>query len=130
MRGNISRNVNRNRFYKIVLAVLLIGIWSFPSRAADDPIGYVAGHPIYENSLLKGAEIDENEPIQSAGEKTTDSFPGKYDPRETHKVAAHVEDQGFTNTCWAFSTIAAMEGNLIKNGYADETVNLSENHQR
>lgn len=55
------------------------------------------------------------------------AFPSQHDPRTIGAVSA-IEDQGMTDTCWAFSAIAAIESNLIKKGYANSSINLSENH--
>lgn len=56
------------------------------------------------------------------------ALPSVYDPRLTGKVASRIEDQGEHSNCWAFAAVAAMESNLIKKGYADSSINLSENH--
>lgn len=49
-----------------------------------------------------------------------------YDARDNGWITS-VKDQGRNQTCWAFSSIAAMEANLIKNGKADTSIDLSEN---
>lgn len=110
------------------ICIMLAGISGVPVRAAGEPMGYAAGHPVYENNLLEGTEIDANEAPETAGKGRSQAAPAKYDPREWGGVPEYVEDQGMSNTCWAFSTIAAIECNLIKNGYEDKTVNLSENY--
>lgn len=53
----------------------------------------------------------------------TVSYPVKYDPRGTS--VSSVKDQ-FGGTCWAYATIASVESNLIKKGYADTSIDLSE----
>lgn len=66
--------------------------------------------------------------IESSKEKRFGSiYATSYDPRETGKVT-DVKNQGNTDTCWAFSTIAAMESAAIRQGLADNTIDLSENH--
>lgn len=54
------------------------------------------------------------------------AFAEKYDARENGWVTP-VRNQGNYESCWAFSTIAAIETNLIKNGKADASIDLSEN---
>ncbi|MBR1864904.1 MAG: Ig-like domain-containing protein [Lachnospiraceae bacterium] len=54
------------------------------------------------------------------------ALPSAYDARTTGWVTS-VKDQGQNETCWAFSSIAAIECNLIKNGRADSNIDLSEN---
>lgn len=64
---------------------------------------------------------------QQGGENSTQSMPSKYDPRETGMVSA-VKAQGKYSTCWAFAGIATLESFLIKHGFEDNSVNLSEQH--
>lgn len=87
-------------------------------------VGTFEGHPIFDNQF-EGVEIDDNS--QSEVTRRGASYAAKYDPRPSGKVT-RVEDQGKYNTCWAFSTIAAIESNLIKKGYTNSSLNLSENH--
>ncbi len=51
-----------------------------------------------------------------------EELPKKY--RSTSVTPA--EDQGNTNLCWAFSTVSAMETELIQNNGADPTLDFSE----
>lgn len=107
------------------IGLCIAGMGAFPSQAASQKVGTVAGHPIFDNEFC-GAEIEDGSDTTLT--RRAASFAAKYDPRTTKKVSNTVEDQGNTNTCWAFSTIAAIESNLIKKGYENENVNLSENH--
>lgn len=101
----------------------IAGVGSSAVLAAEQT-GTCAGHPVFDNHFV-GVEIDDNS--QNMISRRGGSFSTKYDPRQTGMVTK-IEDQGNYNTCWAFSTIAAIECNIIKKGYADSSLNLSENH--
>ena len=117
---------------RIKKAVLLLGVGLFVAgtgmanveAAGSKIVGYFENHPVYDNKV-GGQPIIES--ANSDLERYGASFPSKYDPRIGGKITA-IEDQGSTNTCWAFSAIAAIEQNLIKKGYANRYLNLSENH--
>lgn len=53
-------------------------------------------------------------------------YPARYDARDNGWVTA-VKNQGNYESCWSFSSMAAIETNLIKNGRADASIDLSEN---
>ena len=53
-------------------------------------------------------------------------FPEQFDARQQGWITS-VKNQGKNETCWAFSTIAVIEANLIKNGRANQDIDLSEN---
>lgn len=57
-------------------------------------------------------------------------LPSAYDSRDVDGACyiTPVRSQNPYGTCWAFSAIACMEANLVKNGYADLSVDLSERH--
>lgn len=51
------------------------------------------------------------------------SYPEKYDPRPAG--VSDVREQ-YLGSCWAYSALAAVESNLIKKGYANTSIDLSE----
>ena len=66
--------------------------------------------------------------ISTYGENDIDadrsvSYPAKLDPRPAG--VSGIREQ-YLGSCWAYSAIAAVESNLIKKGYADSSIDLSE----
>lgn len=66
--------------------------------------------------------------ISTYGENDIDadssvSYPAKFDPRPAG--VSGIREQ-YLGSCWAYSAIAAVESNLIKKGYADSSIDLSE----
>ncbi len=57
---------------------------------------------------------------------TTD-LPSVYDPRVSGALPA-LRNQNPYGSCWSFGITAAMEMNLIRKGYADSSIDLSERH--
>lgn len=115
---------NRKRW--ILLLCLAIGMaGNVTAHAGAKQTGTFEGHPVFDNET-SSVEISDGK--GSTITRRGAVFAPAYDPRVGHMVSAGIEDQGATNTCWAFASIAAMESNLIKKGYENESVNLSENH--
>ena len=56
----------------------------------------------------------------------TEELPAKFDLRDIDAVTSVKRQTG--DTCGAFSSIAAIESNLIMQGMADNTIDLSEEH--
>ena len=54
-------------------------------------------------------------------------IPASYDSRSAGYITP-VRDQNPYGTCWSFAAIACVEANLIKNGYANSALDLSERH--
>lgn len=50
-------------------------------------------------------------------------YPAKYDPRPAGVSDIRCQ---FLGSCWAYSALAAAESNLIKKGYTDSSIDLSE----
>lgn len=127
MRKDSFKRIN-NRIRRVALlfgiGLFIAGTGMSNVEAGNKIVGYFENHPVYDNEVGGQPIIGST---YSDLNRYGASFPTKYDPRSSGKITA-IEDQGATNTCWAFSAIAAMEQNLIKKGYATRTLNLSENH--
>lgn len=117
------------RFFKkscigMMLATVLLAGSSIPVSAEGKQIGTFEGHAVYDNHY---EDLDIKKVPESKLKRYGYGFPSKYDPRLLGKVTA-IEDQGNTMNCWAFASVAAIESNLLKKGYANSSLDLSENH--
>lgn len=115
----------KKAFLTLGMGVCIAGMLNIPSHAAAKQIGTFEGHPLFDNPISDVVITDGG---ANGIVKRGAPFAATYDPRTNQMVGSRIEDQGNTNTCWAFATIAAIESNLIKKGYEDASVNLSENH--
>lgn len=106
----------------------LLGIMGIGALGGEATMSQVsakteAGFVVSEN-WLEPAEI------HVSGDDTVSKrgavLPSKYDAR-TNGWVTSVKNQGQYESCWAFSCIAAIESNLIKNGRATSAIDLSEN---
>ncbi|MCR5306599.1 MAG: hypothetical protein K6E36_08890 [Oscillospiraceae bacterium] len=57
-----------------------------------------------------------------------DELPARFDWREEAPEILTPLKAQIGNTCWAYSTIACAEANLIRKGLADSSIDLSESH--
>lgn len=108
----------------MVLAAAILGGSSIPASAQGNRIGTFEGHAVYDNRY---EDLDIKKVPKSAINRYGAGFPGSYDPRKMGLVTA-IEDQYDSMNCWAFASVAAIESNLLKKGYANASLNLSENH--
>lgn len=93
------------------------------SAAVDSTSEFTVSENWLQPAEIHGSETVEPSSLMRRGA----SFSAKYDPRDIGGMISGIRDQGDNDTCWAFSLIAAMESNLIKKGYADASIDLSEN---
>ncbi len=116
-----------NWFKKMMLfaGIGVCAIGSVPASVQAKQVGEFQGRPIFDNNFGEVEITDGGSSIDTTNRRL--GFAAQYDPRIMGGVTA-VEDQGNTNTCWAFATVAAAEANIIKKGYEDSSLNLSENH--
>lgn len=139
------KKINRV-FSKLLTAVLSVTIVSssIPSYAVSVPpssdneettpepeiISVIEGEPS-EYGLAPVYYVDENgnkiEPeLIPHREPRALVLPEKFDLRDYGYITS-VKDQG-TGSCWAHATLAAAESNMVMNGLADNTIDLSESH--
>lgn len=122
------------RFFSVLISILM---WLFPFLqllpVEAGPPSEVQIVTMQEDGtdvfLLdeKGNAVSEEQFSLDSSQEENISLPQKYDAREENLVTA-VKTQGNTGCCWAFAAISAAETNLIKNGLADNSVDLSEAH--
>lgn len=101
-------------------SILVCGSSSTAYASAEN--GNAMGH-IPMDKPIKVPESFYIEP----GPNKAGEIPASYDLRTLGRVTP-VRNQNPFGTCWAFAAIASVESNLLTNGYADETLNLSELH--
>lgn len=124
------KNVMKKGILGLALATAFLMGFNVPVSAKqtkkDSQTIIFNGHPVMKNTMesipLHGERKNTDKFVRNKG-----LFPAKFDARTTGGVTA-VDNQRYTGNCWAFASIAAMEGDLIKKGYANSSLNLSENH--
>ena len=109
-----------NKIRKEQMKFMLILLLSVTLISAFKPVSTWADE--IENSIIVEA-TEEN----IGCELETDQLPPSYDPRPRGLVTS-VKDQGSTGLCEKYAEIAAMESCLIKKGYENNSIDLSELH--
>ncbi|MBD5545288.1 MAG: hypothetical protein HDR01_13905 [Lachnospiraceae bacterium] len=114
----------------------------FPAEEPEYPeLDYIKGRPLTEEERLEqealvpklkemerldfSFELPKNSPIAFYSQRV--GMPASYDPRLSSSVTS-AKNQGSTDMCWAFATIGAIEQAAIYSGFADSSVDYSENH--
>ncbi len=109
----------------LITGIGICAIGSLPAQAQAKQVSTYKGIPVFDNKYGE-IEIPQGEEDLTIN-RTGNVYAQIYDPRMTGMVTA-IENQGETNTCWAFASIAAIESNLMKKGYINNSANLSEKH--
>ncbi len=110
----------KRRFSSMIAAMAAIAMVGTGTVTAygENEVKYPVMPEIKEEVQIDRVGNDET-PLQGTASLT------KYDPRGS-KVSG-IRNQGSYGTCWVFSSVAAMESNLIKKKLAPKSVDLSEN---
>lgn len=132
-KGDLLKFINHSKHMRLKEKLYVLGLVSvlgfglFSNVAAMSEVNAAEELPklTVSDVYLKPADIiDDGE--EGSVARVGAALPAKFDARQKGWITP-VRDQGDNNTCWAFSTMAAIEANLVKNGYADAGVDLSEN---
>lgn len=113
------------------------------NKDADKDLDYILGRPMTDEEIAEQEAMEpelselppeeiEAEPILDKiddGVYTRDSAPSYYDLRQSNLITS-VKDQGGTNMCWTYATIAAAEASIVANSKANTVGNTdySEEH--
>ena len=133
----MNRFLNRCLVFLLALSVLAGSAFTWAGAAEiaaeqDAPASAEVSGAIPGEAAASGVIPYEDEcvyPYQLPGyhERATlmESFPADYDSRDEH-LQTPVRDQWVNDLCWVFSGYAALEANMLKNGFPEP--DLSELH--
>ena len=107
----------------VLLGIMTVGILNSPGAAVQAKTAQ--DEFVVSEHWLPAAEIHD-EGSDTAVARRGAAYPARFDAREKGWITP-VKNQGNYESCWSFSSIAAIEANLIKNGKADASIDLSEN---
>lgn len=125
------KNIIKKTACMLMSAVMLTGMTSFTgltSFAAEDDTEYAVIDVSNPYSYkIPGAKEAAQKKAKAPSRAAKSALPAQYDSRDFGFVTP-VRNQGQTGTCWAHSTMAAIESYELANGISDNTVNYSESH--
>lgn len=125
----------RKSFTKATLCTFLSALIALPASVSAFAAGTNSPEILFELKTDQNGYqyIQQNENIKSDKLKINNnlikssSLPSKYSLADENLVSS-IRNQNPYGTCWAFSSLASLESNLIKSGNADSSVDLSEKH--
>ena len=121
--------------FKVTLCTLLSTLVAFPASVVAFSAESSNPEILFKLKANKNGYqyIEENENVNADKLKADSNLlkavylPAKFNLADSNLVSG-VRNQNPYGTCWAFSTLASLESNLIKSGNADSSVDLSEKH--
>lgn len=97
----------------------------------NEPVDYFKEYHYNREGVLTTYYVDEDGDVVDLEEEeavpVTTALPTAYDSRAYDRVTS-VKDQNPLGSCWSFAFCAAAESSLISQGYADNSIDLSEAH--
>lgn len=125
----------KKSIFKVTLCTLLSTLIAFPASIVAFSAESSNPEILFKLKANKNGYqyIEENENVNADKLKADSNLlkavylPAKYNLADNNLVSG-VKNQNPYGTCWAFSTLASLESNLIKSGNADSSVDLSEKH--
>lgn len=125
----------KKSIFKVTLCTLLSTLIAFPASIVAFSAESSNPEILFKLKANKNGYqyIEENENVNADKLKADSNLlkavylPAKHNLADNNLVSG-VKNQNPYGTCWAFSTLASLESNLIKSGNADSSVDLSEKH--
>ncbi|MBQ3924065.1 MAG: Ig-like domain-containing protein [Firmicutes bacterium] len=108
----------------LTLSIAMIFATLPASASAQKKIEVDSFGKVYYKSV--GFEYDDPK-VTVPGKTIKSKLPSSYDLRDQGRVTG-VKDQGNSQYCWAFASLASIESNLITKGLAGKSIDLSEAH--
>lgn len=106
----------------VVLMLFLLPISASAHEGHSSTLGHING---FVEPETWGASFGTLENYTDSVNRDQASLPKTYDVTKKMSVP-QIRNQGEYGTCWAHATIACLEFNMIKKGYAKNNINLSE----
>lgn len=118
------------KFLCASLAVMLASTTVISVAASEDKDDIVMGQIKVDDGLpylVKNPDIKPDKITGTTPLLKATNLPSKYSLLDKGESTA-VRDQYPYGTCWAFSTLASMESNIVRSGNASQSLDLSEKH--
>ena len=125
--------MKKKRLLALCMSALLLA-WPLGEAHAEQPHNQDSGSVVNDatSEMMTGgyieSDLDQNTPVYEPQIAMYSAIPTSYqtDPTELEEKYPTTRDQNPYGTCWAFSSLGLAEYDLINDGTADKSIDLSE----